>query len=736
MKQRQFHNIPGFSKRGIILGCIIVVIFIFIGGSLLARKQIFAVYYDFQCDEYTQNKKYVQAIDYCTKALEWEPTVKRYYNRAHVYTQYRDYERAIADYTTVIELTPQDAQGYAYRGLTRARSTRFFMKNDYEQAIIDYSQALSLAPELIWVYGFRGRAYFSEGAYTEAIVDFTTALTKDPERMWGYYEERGLSYANQRQYEYALKDYTAFIQRCHESQKCLERQQLSSVYLYRGYVYTILGEYTQALKDYLAAIQDDPGLVDLYYVSGVASYTGQQDYAITEFADALQQESNNAAIHFGKAVACEQAGRLSDAFVSYHEFLHTSPVPPPALVVFAQKRMTAMWEIHHPFSHRTDEAHALQNFTKVLERDPTNVIALLKRGQLYTQQGHYDQAIINYSNAIAIDPKNAFAHTLRGNAYRGIRDYEHALADYTRSIDLDPEDYWTTFYRAQLYFSQGAYQATIADLTRMLNIKRVTFPKDRVYLWRGYVYTIMAKYDNALADYTEAIIVNTENVNAYLCRGDVYSDTGNSAQALADYRNVLKISPRSERINSITRGLAYDHQSEYSHAILEYTNALKQDAKEASAYALRGLTYAARGKYEQALSDYTQAAELAVNSKKPGIVIEQGFLYVLQGKYPQAMEAFRDAITQNSHFRYAPNFSEQCSHRGKYNHALLDVISALESLSPTQPEVSLSKALAYEKAERYDNALNEYQIFLQQLDPQDIKLIEFAQHKIAELKTK
>lgn len=347
MARLQSQNTPSRSFQYMTWG-MIGLSCILIGGCILMRKHLLAAYYDFWCNEYNLHEKYEQAIASCTKAISWKPTVARYYTRAHVYTTYRDYEEAITDYTTIIALTPTDAQGYFYRGLTKARYTQFFMNTTYGQAIDDYSYALQLAPTSTWMYGFRGSAYLKNRDYEHAITDFSTALQRDLEHEWGYYEERGLAYANQGQYDQAFSDYAAFLDRMKACQACPERQRAVHVYLDRGSLYTVVGMYSEALNDYLAAIMCDTKFVDLYYVWGIASYTGEHEYALHAFNHALQREPENAVIHFGRAIVCEHAGCLKEAEESYQRFCQDTAMP-FALRTFAQNRLTAMWKTRHPF---------------------------------------------------------------------------------------------------------------------------------------------------------------------------------------------------------------------------------------------------------------------------------------------------------------------------------------------------------------------------------------------------
>ena len=75
-------------------------------------------------------------------------------------------------------------------------------------------------------------------------------------------------------------------------------------------------------------------------------------------------------------------------------------------------------------------------------------------------------------------------------------------------------------------------------------------------------------YDSAIAAYTEAIRLDSENVEAYCNRGG-----------------------------------AYAWKKEYDRAIADYTQAIKLDPKHAKAYHSRGNAYVFKGDHDKAITD-------------------------------------------------------------------------------------------------------------------------------------
>jgi len=81
---------------------------------------------------------------------------------------------AIADYTKAIELRPDYAEAYEYRGLAKS------MKGDIKGAIADYTKAIECRPDYTLAYTNRGVAEKREGDVDAAIADFTKAIEIEP----------------------------------------------------------------------------------------------------------------------------------------------------------------------------------------------------------------------------------------------------------------------------------------------------------------------------------------------------------------------------------------------------------------------------------------------------------------------------------------------------------------------------------------------------------------------------
>ena len=75
-----------------------------------------------------------------------------FFNRGLAYSNKRETDRAIADYSEAIRLNPKYSFALNNRGIL------YSDKRDYDKAIADYSEALRLAPNYAIALCNRGRA--------------------------------------------------------------------------------------------------------------------------------------------------------------------------------------------------------------------------------------------------------------------------------------------------------------------------------------------------------------------------------------------------------------------------------------------------------------------------------------------------------------------------------------------------------------------------------------------------
>jgi len=83
---------------------------------------------------------------------------------------------------------------------------------------------------------------------------------------------------------------------------------------------------------------------------------------------------------------------------------------------------------------------AEQLYTQVIEQDPENMNAFLRRGFCRSALGKYEAAIQDYSVVIDAHPEHPFAYLSRGSAFNKLERWQDALTDFNKVLNIDPEN--------------------------------------------------------------------------------------------------------------------------------------------------------------------------------------------------------------------------------------------------------------------------------------------------------
>ena len=95
---------------------------------------------------------------------------------AEYYSSAGPWDEAIAAWTEVVRLDPENAEWHRMRGLA------YSYKGDHDRAIADCDRAIRLDPTYAAAYVQRGWAYAKKGDYDKAIADCSEAIRFDQAR--------------------------------------------------------------------------------------------------------------------------------------------------------------------------------------------------------------------------------------------------------------------------------------------------------------------------------------------------------------------------------------------------------------------------------------------------------------------------------------------------------------------------------------------------------------------------
>ncbi|MGR6087348.1 MAG: tetratricopeptide repeat protein [Arcticibacter sp.] len=481
-----------------------------------------------------------------------------YMNRAIIFAQQKEYDKALADLNKAVSLDPDNGMTYFNRAAFHDK-----YKKDFHSALLDYSRAIEKdTNNLNYLYnrGILYKDYLHD--YNSALIDFMKILGLDSTN-FDAINAIGALYEAQGKLDMAIYEYGKGT--------LLEKsnpKSASSCYSNRATIYTKIKEFDKALADHNKAITLDPDNGTLYYNRAMfnANQIKQFKSAIKDMTFAIEKEPLN------KEFKLEMAKLYFDCF--------------------------------------NDKETALKYLKMIQDLDSAYVSAINLVGVIYEEQGNLGMAIKEYEKGILLEKLNpnaaAFCYNNRADIYSINKDFEKAQADHNKAISLEPENGYRYYRRAIFYnYYMKDFNNAVYDLTKAIELETINPSPDRprnlygFYIERGKLYGFeLNDYQRGLYDLQKALSYDTNDVYILNWIGAFYDRFGDEQNALKYYDlTTSKIGlPMQDSAWAYSNGIAWaysnkaaiDQKNERFDAALEnYNSAIKYDVNASIRYQFR-----------------------------------------------------------------------------------------------------------------------------------------------------
>lgn len=264
--------------------------------------------------------------------------------------------------------------------------------------------------------------------------------------------------------------------------------------------------------------------------------------------------------------------------------------------------------------------------------------------------------------------------------------------------------------RGITYFNLHKYTEALADFEQAIKLDSTD---SRFYAHRSMVYSKLKRYDDALDDLDVAVKIDPENSTAYNNRGNIYQELHQYKEAEVEFSYALQLDPNYAKAY-YNRGLIYINLKLYKQAIDDLDNAIRLEPTYAKAYLNRGKTFEELREYDNALFDFSQTIQLDPANAKA--YYNRGVIYQNLQEYEKALNDYEQAI------KLDPNYIDAYLNHGvvlenlqQYDKALTDYNRVIE-LDPSDAAAYNNRGYIYQIMHQYDKALSNYEQAIQ-LDP-------------------
>lgn len=220
---------------------------------------------------------------------------------------------------------------------------------------------------------------------------------------------------------------------------------------------------------------------------------------------------------------------------------------------------------------------------------------------------------------------------------------------------------------ADRYYRANDFAGAIADYTEALKLDSRWAD---AYNMRAVAYSYGKKFDLALADFNNAIRFYPRDYVVFANRAAVYLQKGNLDEALEDCNQSVRLKP-DKPLGYTLRGFVYFRQKDLDSALADLNKAIELDPRYASAYNSRAVVYASRNDYDGAIADYTEALRYDPNDEVT--LCNRARSYTQKGELELAIKDFSKAIQLKP--TYADAYYERAilyARNDDYKNAALD----------------------------------------------------------------
>ncbi len=329
-----------------------------------------------------------------------------------------------------------------------------YYKNEFEKAIVEYVSAIDLKPDFADAYFNRALCKNALKNFNEAIVDYNKVTQLEGNAADAYYS-RGISKVNIGLHDDAMNDYNKAIDL---------KPDFADAYIGRGNVKNALYQFDSAIQDMNKAIELKPDYAIAYYNRGVNWYSLKNyDSALQDYNRVLELDPKYDDAIIGKGDIKFSLKNYVEAIEFYEQVIKRSPANSYAYI----GRGASLY-----YLNRFDES--LADNLKALELNPQLDTPHINIAYVYKQRKDFDKANEYLDNAIKLNTKNAYCWAAKaailsyqGNEEGFYENIDKALAmglDILREIENEPETFNKYLQQPRFIELLKKYNADISKL--------------------------------------------------------------------------------------------------------------------------------------------------------------------------------------------------------------------------------------------------------------------------------
>ena len=414
---------------------------------------------------------------------------------------------------------------------------------------------------------------------------------------------------------------------------CADQKQQAEGLVRAAIAQSEAGRHADAIQILDRAIALNPGLAEAFYLRGTCNAElHRTQSALEDFSAAtrLKPGWDEAWCALGIAQLTSREMSLGIASLTKALLLNTGMLP----------ALEARARGYRDLQRTADE---LNDLGELLQMDPTNIEALLRRGTLLSDINPV-QATEDLSKVISRDRDNAGAWMQRGLCYNSIGDTDRALADLNLSCRLRADDFRPWLERGRILRTLKRSDDAISDLSKAAELAPNEFVP-RLELGRAWLDS--ANIDAAEANLLQAEKLAPDDGELRLAIAQTEIARGRNDAASERLRGLLAdeatLPPSLIAATRICLAQLLQETEETDEAMRQVEQVLAAKPSDSAALRIRANLLANSNRREEAIEDYTRLISAGASMERAALdhsVLERGRLHLEGNEWSAATADF------------------------------------------------------------------------------------------------
>lgn len=374
----------------------------------------------------------------------------------------------------------------------------------------------------------RGHFRYINDDIDESIKDYSDSIRLNPNNVLAI-SDRSYAYNYIKKYDLAISDADLAIR--------LDNK-LAIAYNSRAFSRLAKGMLKETIEDASSAIKIDPVYADAFNVRGQAYFRAENyQSALSDAEEAAHLNPSNPQYLNNLGIVEHYLSDQDSAVKNYTSAIKLAPSELPFYVNRAQAYLDR--------SKPGDVDLAQSDVKYVLNLEPGNVEALLRRAIIYHSVGKIKESIDDFSSYISSNPKSDYAIDRRGVAFYDLGNCKEAVDDFTKSMNIDPNFKQYVVNRGRAYKICKNADAAYADF--VASDDSLLTEVD----WNDVGWMLYRKaedeeeYLKAARAFDKAIGHNSKFAISYVGAGRAYTESHDYSRALDRLSTAVKLEPHN-----------------------------------------------------------------------------------------------------------------------------------------------------------------------------------------------